>query len=82
MVPLHVTQFRRETSTTTSIGDDSDDQDELGHRAAKKRKVQIGLESSILAKLSRHERTEENLIPWLQIVERILDKYPKVFASE
>ncbi len=59
------------------VGDDVDELD----RAAKRRKVQIGLESSILEKLTRHERTEENFIPWLQIVERLLEKYPNVFVS-
>jgi hypothetical protein len=61
----------------TFVGDDVDELD----RAAKRRKVQISLESSILEKLTRHERTEENFIPWLQIVERLLEKYPNVFAS-
>ncbi len=73
--------MRRVPSTTnhdaTFVGDDVDELD----RAAKRRKVQISLESSILDKLTRHERTEENFIPWLQIVERLLEKYPNVFAS-
>ncbi len=61
----------------TFVGDDVDELD----RAAKRRKVQISLESSILEKLTRHERTEENFIPWLQIAERLLEKYPNVFVS-
>ena len=73
--------MRRVPSTTnhdaTFVGDDVDELD----RAAKRRKVQISLESSILERLTRHERTEENFIPWLQIVERLLEKYPNVFAA-
>ena len=82
LVPLNVTQFRRASSMThhdaTFVGDDVDELD----RAAKRRKVQISLESSILEKLTRHERMEENFIPWLQIVERLLEKYPNVFAAK
>ena len=77
----HDATMRRVPSMThhdaTFVGDDVDELD----RAAKRRKVQIGLESSILEKLTRHERTEENFIPWLQIVERLLEKYPNVFVS-
>ena len=81
-VPHHVTQMRSSTfamshHNATSHGD-IDDQP-----ATKRRKVHLGFESSILEKLSKQEKIEENYFPWLQIIERILLKYSaSILCSE
>jgi hypothetical protein len=74
-VPHNVTQHH--SSFATLHGDNDD------RPATKRRKVQLGFDSSILEKLSKQEKFEENYFPWLQIIEKILIKYSaSVLCSE
>jgi hypothetical protein len=61
----------------------SDDSEEISEQPpSKKPRIQLEPNDSILQELTVSEHfekgEEESLLPWLQIVERILFKYPKV----
>ena len=86
-VPLSVTQFRIDRSATAANGGthvdvDGDGEDITDGRAAKRRKIQVSFGSSILEKLSRPDaNSEESLIPWVQIVQRMVEKFPAIFLQ-
>ena len=82
-MPLSVTQFGVDRNSTATNGDARDDGDDVTDgRAAKRRKIQVSFSSSILEKLSRPDgSSEENLIPWIQIVRRMLEKFPAIFLQ-
>ena len=63
------------------MGNLDDDIDAGYSGQPKRRKVQVNFEISILEKFSKSEKFEENYIPWIQIVQRLVEKFPKVFIE-
>jgi hypothetical protein len=81
-VPLSVTQLRVDKNSSANGDARSDDDDGGDKRPTKRRRIQINFETSILEKLSRPDKSEENSIPWIQIIERMVEKFPNVFLQK
>lgn len=86
-MPLNVTQIRPTMANNGDSMDDDhttdDDTDDDDHRhARKRRRLHLTLDSSLLDELVRTDKPEGNRIPWLQIVQRLLQKFPEVFLEE
>ena len=67
------------------LSSSDDSQEFTDHPPAKRPRIQMEPNDSILQELtfSDHiEKGEESLLPWLQIVERVLLKYPKVAGED
>lgn len=74
-------QYETHSSQSSSSGDSLEIS---GIQPAKRRKIHLEPQASILKELSvsdYFEKNEDTLLPWLQVLERIFFKYPHVIVE-